>query len=319
MRTRSNYGVTGSAVTLSALSTGGIFGTEDLRLGKLNYVWPLVITVPPTVEYLVVAGGGGGGMTPLQGLGSGGGAGGFLTASEIAINGSTLYTITVGSGGNQAVYPSQSPTNGSDSSISGSGFTTVTAIGGGSGSTNSSSPTVGSNGGSGGGGGARTNIVGQAGGIGVYPGSSYLSQPRQGYDGGAGNTSNGAGGGGGGAGGAGAPGNTNSNGGVGLTSSISGTLTYYAGGGGGGSSGTGGNGGGGSPTNINGNATENTGGGGGASPAAGTYSGTGGSGIVIIRYADTYAAATSTTGSPTVTVAGGFRVYKFTSSGSITF
>jgi hypothetical protein len=44
----------------------------------------------------------------------------------------------------------------------------------------------------------------------------------------------------------------------------------------------------------------------------------GGSGIVIIRYADSYAAATSTTGSPTVTVANGYRVYQFTSSGSIT-
>jgi hypothetical protein len=45
----------------------------------------------------------------------------------------------------------------------------------------------------------------------------------------------------------------------------------------------------------------------------------GGSGIVIIRYGDTYAAATSTTGSPTITVAGGYRIYQWTSSGSITF
>jgi hypothetical protein len=40
---------------------------------------------------------------------------------------------------------------------------------------------------------------------------------------------------------------------------------------------------------------------------------------VIIRYPDTFAAAASTTGSPTVTVAGGFRVYTWTQSGSITF
>jgi hypothetical protein len=45
----------------------------------------------------------------------------------------------------------------------------------------------------------------------------------------------------------------------------------------------------------------------------------GGSGIVIIRYADSNPAATATTGSPTITVAGGYRVYKYTSSGSITF
>jgi hypothetical protein len=44
----------------------------------------------------------------------------------------------------------------------------------------------------------------------------------------------------------------------------------------------------------------------------------GGSGIVIIRYADTYSAAASTTGSPTITVAGGYRVYQWTSSGTIT-
>jgi hypothetical protein len=40
---------------------------------------------------------------------------------------------------------------------------------------------------------------------------------------------------------------------------------------------------------------------------------------VSIRYADTFDAAVSTTGSPTVTVAGGFRTYRFTGSGTITF
>jgi hypothetical protein len=40
---------------------------------------------------------------------------------------------------------------------------------------------------------------------------------------------------------------------------------------------------------------------------------------VIIRYADTFTEAASTTGSPTYTVSGGFRIYRWTSSGSITF
>jgi hypothetical protein len=41
--------------------------------------------------------------------------------------------------------------------------------------------------------------------------------------------------------------------------------------------------------------------------------------VVILRYPDGYDAATATTGSPTVTVTGGYRIYRFTSSGSITF
>jgi hypothetical protein len=63
--------------------------------------------------------------------------------------------------------------------------------------------------------------------------------------------------------------------------------------------------------------TTNTGGGGGG--ANKINGATGGSGIVIIRYPDTFAAATSTTGSPTVTVTGGYRIYTWTGSGSITF
>jgi hypothetical protein len=46
---------------------------------------------------------------------------------------------------------------------------------------------------------------------------------------------------------------------------------------------------------------------------------TGGSGIVVIRYSDAYAAPSAVTGSPTVTVAGGYRVYIWTGSGSVSW
>ncbi len=47
--------------------------------------------------------------------------------------------------------------------------------------------------------------------------------------------------------------------------------------------------------------------------------GSGGSGVVIIRYPNTYPDAVSTTGLPTYTNTGGYKIYTFTASGSITF
>jgi hypothetical protein len=46
--------------------------------------------------------------------------------------------------------------------------------------------------------------------------------------------------------------------------------------------------------------------------------GAGGSGIVIIRYSNTYSAASNTLGSPNISDTGGYRIYKFTGSGSLT-
>jgi hypothetical protein len=47
--------------------------------------------------------------------------------------------------------------------------------------------------------------------------------------------------------------------------------------------------------------------------------GSGGSGIVIIRYPSYLLPAASTTGSPETYIAGQYRVYKFVANGTITF
>ena len=125
-----------------------------------------------TIEYVVVAGGGSAGDGE-----SGGGAGGYLTASGVTAVSSTNYAVTIGAGGTFDGVGAGG--NGGNSSIIG-GAISVTSIGGGGGG---DAPADGLNGGSGGGGG--TNQIGGtgAGGYGVYPGSPYLSQARQGYDG----------------------------------------------------------------------------------------------------------------------------------------
>ena len=142
-------------------------------------------SAPSTVEYLVVAGGGGGAGVD----GGGGGAGGLLTATGYSITAGSPITVTVGAGGSGSVYSAYA-SQGQDSI-----FGTITTKGGGYGMW---SGQTGGNGGSGGGG-----CDGGTGAKGVYPGSTYLSQTRQGYDGGnstSGNLVTSSGGGGGGAG-----------------------------------------------------------------------------------------------------------------------
>ena len=270
----------------------------------------------PTVEYLVVAGGGGGGAT----VAGGGGGGGFRTATGFAVSSGVGITVTVGGGGAGATSVSGTAGTTGNASV----FSSISSAGGGGGGHWAGNP--GLAGGSGGGGAGADSGPG-AGGAGNTPSTS----PAQGFAGGTGANGRLAGGGGG-ASAAGAAGgavaSTAGAGGAGSSSSISGTSTTYAGGGGGGADGstrgtggTGGGGTGGSATLSATAGTSNTGGGGGGggngNPNGNGFSG--GSGIVIIRYTTTFSLATSTTGNPTVTTTGGYNIYTWTSSGSITF
>lgn len=260
-----------SGGTVSTYTSGG--KTYEVHKftssGTLSVTNPYGIGQALSADYLLVAGGGGGGSrSGASGWGGGGGGGGVISGTASLATG-TSYTIAVGAGG-------ASGTNGGDSTFYG-----YTASGGGAGGAGSwgatTSPAKGNDGGSGGGG-----SVGSPGGNGI------TGQGKNGSAATALSTPYFAGGGGG----AGAAGNTNGTGGTGLPSSITGTSTYYAGGGGGCSEGTqatpaGGNGGGGSgsrqgwygPTS----GSANTGGGGGGGIDA-TYGGSGGSGVVIVRF-----------------------------------
>jgi len=116
------------------------------------------------------------------------------------------------------------------------------------------------------------------------------------------------------------------NGGPGLPSSISGSLSYYGGGGGGGrrngstrsAGGIGGGGAGSDAGGINAVAgSSNTGGGGGGGASSGGNAANGGSGLVVIAYPDFYPALTSITAGlaysqPSRT---GYRVYSFYGAG----
>jgi len=329
-------------------TTAGIPGfSTKIYAGSLNdgytlpdgdlYIWKGGDTpgAGPTVEYLVVAGGGAGGI-----VGGGGGGGGGVSTGTIAVSTGTVYAVTVGAGGtNQSTA---SYTSGVRGSAGGNSvFSSTTSTGGGGGgsysATANSAVNIGGSGGSGGGsssydgggtvattGGAGTAGQGSNGGGGYIVGSNWV-----------------VGGGGGGASTT-ATSVTSSGqptaGGAGVSSSITGSAVVYGGGGGGGghagspagsgavgAGGAGGGGAGGSGSSTPGTAgTPNTGGGGGGSGYSGATpytSGAGGSGIVVVRYPDSYSTATSTTGSPTAVTTSGYRIYSWTTvgSGSITF
>ena len=269
-----------------------------------------------TVNYLVVAGGGSGGYD----RGGGGGAGGYRNSfnsetsggggsSETALELTTgqTYTITVGDGGANATVNTARGNVGIDSSISGSGITTVTSAGGGGGGTGNT-PSAVFDGGSGGSGGGA-----------IRSGAAGTGTANQGFNGGGSSSTTDAGGGGG----AGEAGDTDGSGegGDGLSSAINGATDRGGGGGGhqGPSRGLGGNGGAdpGIPGATPGIA--NTGGGGGGAAGTGpSFIGqAGGSGVVILRMATSDYSGT-TTGSPTESTIGSDTILTFNSSGSYT-
>ena len=268
---------------------------------------------PYAVDFLVVAGGGGGGGQ----VGGGGGGGGFRTSTQSVTTGIAI-TVTVGDGGTGG---SHSPsvvvgTQGSDSSISGSGLTTITSAGGGRGGV--ANQYNGGNGGSGGGGSGASNST-------AGSGNTPSTSPSQGNNGGTGQASAtyaGAGGGGAGAVGVNASSGTAGAGGTGTASSITGSSVTYAGGGGGaldstasgasGGAGGGGNGG----TSTGGNGTANTGGGAGAGGTPGV-GGVGGKGVVILSIPTANYSGT-VTGSPTEATSGANKILTFTGDGSYT-
>lgn len=246
-----------------------------------------------TVDVLVVAGGGAG----HNNNSGGGGAGGLIYRPGFPVSPGGSVSVTVGNGG-----------VGDNANGAPSSFGSLTAIGGGGG-TQWAQGLAGNPGGSGGGGSGNPTGVSRA------PGGSGTQSGRPGDSGtyGFGNpggigahvaSGDGGGGGGGGAGAAGGEAfhpssrswGNGGTGGIGRQYDISGSNVYYAGGGGGGAGGSpgpsitlapGGQGGGGrggaAAQSQNGlPATANTGGGGGGGDNSAP--GSGGSGIVIVRY-----------------------------------
>ena len=299
-------------------------------------------TFTVSVDYLVIAGGASGGAQH----GGGGGAGGYRSSynnetsggggsseAGLTLDAGTGYTVTIGAGG---AAPAQEGNATQDGGTEGSNtiFSTITSTGGGA--PGSWSGHAGETGGSGGGG-----STGTAGGAGTtsqgYAGGSAAGQSGSDY------TS----GGGGGAGAVGSNGTTSSagNGGDGASSTITGSSVTRAGGGGGGfyrSSGaassyigTGGAGGGGDGAVCNGQTlygnapeagTANTGGGGGGRGEHGASgspvsAGNGGSGVVILRYPDSYTISNSGGGLTfSTTTVGNDKVTTFTAgTGTITW
>lgn len=288
--TYSAYSALDPADTTSPITISGLTQNTSyyIKLKAVNDMGDSVESAAVTVttlntfdvDYLVVAGGGGAGGDGGGGAGAGGmrstvtASGGTPGTIEtvLAVPLNTNIAVTVGAGGGVNTIGSNSI------------FSTITSIGGGRGGGGSAGQTL--SGGNGGSGGASQTSNSAAG----------TGTANQGFNAGTSSTGS-ASGGGGGAGGAGGSvsSTTGGNGGVGVASSITGSSVTYAGGGGGYGNVTAGQGGssiGGTSGICSGaiNATSgavNTGSGGGGGGCSGGTGGLGGSGVVVLRYADT--------------------------------
>lgn len=303
------------------LATGG----TQVTSGSVSYnVFTssgiLTVTSSGYVDILIVGGGGGGGSgAPVPGYGGGGGAaGGILYGNSVPFDVGS-YTVTVGSGG-------AALSSGNSSSLAVSPNYSFTSIGGGAGGNFNVDGKPGGSGGTGAGG-PPAGVPQKPGGIGLQTSSLFSITPVVGVVTGYGNPGAttpfypyGEGGGGGGAGSAGVAGFAGGGGGgngvafpifpapvispalpapqqAEFISAVGVAGTFGGGGGGSGGSidgyggGNGGFGGGGkgasgssSPTSPATSGINGTGGGGGGSW---TTAGTGGNGIIIVRYSTT--------------------------------
>jgi hypothetical protein len=287
--TFSLYGIAalGTTPVLAPKATGGNIVANDGTYWYHAFTSSgnFVPQVGLTADVLVVAGGGAGAEQDA----GGGGAGGIFYATSQSITSGTNYACTVGAGGSYSDTQYASGNSGSNSTFG--ALTAAVGGGGGAGTLTSPAPS----GGSGGGGASTVNSGG------VYGASTQTATGGTGYGnrGGSG-AANYAGGGGGGAGavGSNATSGTGGAGGAGLNTWSSwasvtntGVSGYYAGGGGGaGGTASGGAGGGGASAvgGAAGDGIANTGGGGGGQrnygAGSGTRAGSGGSGIILIRY-----------------------------------
>ena len=208
------------SATGGAVSVSGGYKYHTFSYGESTAGATFTPSISGSVEVLVVAGAGGGGGQ----VGGGGGAGGLIYHTSYAVTAGTGITPSIGRGGDGArtVVSTGSPSrwsgndaaergaNGSDST-----FGSMTAVGGGGAGGFDTSPGTGNtyaqNGGSGGGGGASSETTSY-----TTAGTATQTSPSggtgYGYAGGNGLNSSWAGGGGGGAGGVGQPGTSGSGG-----------------------------------------------------------------------------------------------------------